>query len=442
MTGKIFYLALITALSGFLFGFDTAVISGAEQTIQNQWGLSDFSHGFWIMSSALIGTVFGALFGYIPMDKYGRKNTLIYIGVLYLVSAIGCGFAWDHYSFGIFRFLGGIGVGVSSVAAPTYLAEISPAHLRGRLGTFYQFQIVLGIFISFFSNYFINQQITDPQEAWRWMLGIAAIPALIYLIFIIGVPESPRWLAVVKNKKEEALKILNNLNPNEDNNLLLQEAMTTTSSTGESIFTSKYAKPLTLAFLVSFFNQASGINFIIYYAPRIFESTGLDKSNSLMATMGIGLVNLIMTMAGVFLIDRLGRRVLMIIGSLGYIISLALVAMAFFKQEFVGVDWFIFLFIAAHAIGQGAVIWVYISEVFPNKVRAQGQSFGTSVHWVGAALITLIMPAILKKFDGTDSGYIFTFFCILMVVQLIWALFFMYETKGRSLESLEKDLIK
>ena len=357
---------------------------------------------------------------------------------MYLVSDIGSGLAWGPISFAIFRFIGGLGVGASSVAAPTYISEIAPTKHRGRLVALYQFLIVLGILVAFFSNWLVDKTF-DANVAWRWMVGLEAIPAALYLIFIVGIPESPRWLAVYKKDFAGAKLIFKQLDPAGDEDALVADLKDNDADkAGENIFAKKYSKPLLLAFLVSFFNQASGINFIIYYAPRVFEETGMGASGSLMASIGIGVANLIFTMAGVALIDKLGRRTLMIIGSIGYIVSLFLVSYAFYSNSFAGVQWFVFLFIAAHAIGQGAVIWVYISEIFPNQSRGQGQSFGTAVHWVGASIITLIMPYVLNKFQG---GPIFLFFGVMMILQLIWAVFYMYETKNKSLEQIEKELL-
>jgi sugar porter (SP) family MFS transporter len=440
MNKRIIYLAIVAAVSGLLFGFDTAVISGADKPIQQLWGLSNLMHGVLIMSSALWGTVIGSIFTGTPMDQYGRKKTLIIIGILYLVSAVGCAAAWDPYSFAFFRLLGGIGIGASSVAAPTYISEIAPPKHRGRLVALYQFLLVSGILLAFFSNWALREALGENGNTWRWMLGIAALPAALYMLLVVGIPESPRWLAVYKGDYQGAEEIMKTIDEKENVQHVIADMKSQTKmTTREKIFSSKYSKPMILAFLVAFFNQASGINFLIYYAPRIFEETGLSTSSSLMATMGIGITNLIVTMLGVSLIDKFGRRNLMIIGSIGYIVSLVLVSMAFYNESFAGVQWFVFLFIAAHAVGQGAVIWVYISEIFPNNARGQGQSFGTAVHWVGAAIITLVMPYVLNKFKG---GPIFAFFAGMMVLQLIWALWFMYETKGKSLEQIEKELIK
>ncbi|WP_339655317.1 sugar porter family MFS transporter, partial [uncultured Salegentibacter sp.] len=378
---KIFAWSISAALAGFLFGFDTVVISGADKQLQELWGTSDAFHGSIVMAMALWGTVVGAIFGGIPTNKFGRKNTLIIIGVLYLLSALGSAFANDPITFAIFRFLGGLGVGASTIAAPTYVSEIAPPKDRGRLVSLYQFNIVLGILIAYLSNYLLRDTGAQP---WRWMVGVEAIPAFIYILFVVFIPRSPRWL-ISKSRNEEAAKILQDINPEADLEKRMIEIKKQSESqiTGENIFMKKYRFPLILAFLVAFFNQLSGINAFLYYAPRIFESAGLEANTALLSSIGIGVVNLLFTLLGVFLIDKVGRKKLMFAGSIGYIISLSLVAAAFFLNW--GGLWvpiFLFLFIAAHAIGQGAVIWVFISEIFPNHLRASGQAFGSSTHWV------------------------------------------------------------
>ncbi len=438
-SNTLWYWAIVASLAGFLFGFDTAVISGADKPIQGLWQHSDLFHGFFIMSMALWGTVLGAMFGGIPCDKFGRKKTLIWIGLLFMVSALGSALAFDPYSFSFFRFIGGLGVGASSVAVPTYISEISPADRRGRLVILYQFSLVLGILIAYVSN-FLLAGIGD--QAWRWMLGVEAIPAAAYLLMIFGVAESPRWLVLMKKDESGAKDVIQRLGiagAPEEAIAAIKESDSEQSK--GSILTSRFRKPVVLAFLVAFFNQLSGINFVIYYAPRIFESAGLGASTALLSTAGIGLINLLFTMLGIYLIDKAGRKKLLIIGSVGYILSLAMVSRVFLLEAFGGfeVPVYLFVFIASHAIGQGAIIWVFISEIFPNHVRANGQAFGSSVHWVFAALITLLMPYVLAKFNG---GPIFAFFAGMMVLQLIFALFFMPETKGKSLEALEKEMVK
>lgn len=436
---SLLYASVVAALAGFLFGFDTAVISGADKPIQDLWQTSSLFHGTFIMSMALWGTVFGALLGGIPCDKFGRKKTLIWIGILYLVSALGSALAPDPYLFSFFRFVGGLGVGASSVAAPTYISEISPAHRRGRLVILYQFMIVLGILVAFLSNYFVGQGL--GENAWRWMLGLEAVPAFIYLVMVFGIPNSPRWLILNRNDETTARAIIEALDPKQDVDQEIQAINTTEKlDKGNNFFSGKYKFPIILAFLVAFFNQLSGINFVIYYAPRIFESAGLASSTALLSSVGIGVVNLVFTMLGIVLIDRSGRKKLMLIGSIGYITTLAVVSWAFYTGA--GgtiVVLFLFGFIASHAVGQGAVIWVFISEIFPNHVRAAGQAFGTGVHWVFAALITLFTLFFMDLL-GDNPAPLFAFFAFMMVLQLLFVIRMMPETKGKSLEELAVEL--
>ena len=438
MQNKILIWSITAALAGFLFGFDTVVISGADKQLQALWNSSDTFHGSVVMAMALWGTVFGAMFGGFPTNRIGRKNTLIWIGVFYFVSAVGSAFANDPYTFAFFRFLGGIGVGASTVAAPAYVSEISPAKDRGRLVALYQFNIVLGILVAFLSNYLLRNV---GENAWRWMVGVEAFPAFIYTLLIFTVPKSPRWL-ISKHRYQEAKKVLEIINPEGDVEALMNEIKTESEShiEGETIFMKKYRFPLMLAFLIAFFNQFSGINAFLYYAPRIFEEAGLGQSTAFLSSIGIGVTNLLFTVLGVFLIDRLGRKTLMYIGSIGYIISLGLVSAAFFLHwEGLAVPMFLFLFIASHAIGQGAIIWVFISEIFPNNLRASGQSFGTSTHWVLAAIIPSLVPIL---FSTIGAGVVFLVFTIMMVFQLLFVIFLMPETKGISLEELSKKLIR
>lgn len=431
---KIFAWSISAALAGFLFGFDTVVISGADKQLQALWGTSDAFHGSIVMAMALWGTVVGAIFGAWPTNKFGRKNTLILIGLLYFVSALGSAFAFDPWSFAFFRFIGGLGVGASTIAAPAYISEIAPARDRGRLVSLYQFNIVLGILLAFLSNYLLRNTGSEP---WRWMMGMEAVPALLYFIFVLFIPKSPRWL-ITKNRIVEAREIMKLVNPSADFELKLQEIKKEqeTHTAKESIFMKKYRFPLILAFLIALFNQLSGINAFLYYAPRIFEAAGLGQSTALLSSIGVGIVNLVFTLLGVFLIDRVGRKKLMLVGSIGYVFSLSMVALAFF------LDWggmwvpiFLFFFIAAHAVGQGAVIWVFISEVFPNHLRASGQAFGSSTHWVLAALVPSFIPLL---FTSIGPGYVFAFFALMMVFQLIFVLFMMPETKGKTLEELSE----
>jgi sugar porter (SP) family MFS transporter len=446
MNSKIIRIALTAALAGFLFGFDTVVISGANLPIKQLWNTSPWFHGTFIMSMALWGTVVGSLLGNIPCDKIGRKKTLFWIGVLYFISALGSALAHDQYLFSFFRFIGGLGVGASSVAAPIYISEISSAENRGKLGASYQFNIVFGIFVAFISNYFLKG--FDGINDWRWMLGVEAIPALIYTIMVLQIPNSPRWLAFVKNDDDSALKVLEIISSKTLAFAKLKEikASMQQNLSKEKLFNGRYNKPILLAFLISFFNQLSGINFVLYYAPEILERAGLGGEDSLFASISIGIINLIFTLVGVWLIDQLGRKQLMFIGSIGYIISLSMVGWCFYTgASSTLLLTFVLVFIASHAIGQGAVIWVFISEIFPNKIRAGGQSWGTGVHWVFAAIITLITPIFLDSESGIfkDNPWpIFMFFAFMMVLQLAFVKFMMPETKGVELEELSKRLSK
>ena len=434
---KIMMWAITAALAGFLFGFDVVVISGADKKLQLLWNSSDAFHGAVVMGMALWGTVIGAIFGGIPTNKWGRKKTLLAIGILYTLSAIGSALSNDPYVFAFFRFMGGLGVGASTIAAPAYISEIAPAKDRGRLVSLYQFNIVLGILVAFFSNYLLSG-IGDND--WRWMLGVQAIPAIIYTLFVITIPESPRWL-ISQSRVEEAKKVMKIISPDQDSELLAtQMEEDYADAPKENIFMKKYRFPLTLAFLVAFFNQMSGINAFLYYAPRIFGEAGLGEKTALLSSIGIGIVNMVFTLVGVNLIDKVGRKKLMFIGSIGYIISLGLVSMAFyFHWTGLAIPIFLFLFIASHAIGQGTIIWVFISEIFPNHLRASGQSFGSSTHWVLAAIIPSLIPTL---FSTIGPGTVFLVFTIAMVFQLLFVIFMMPETKGTTLEKLSKSLSK
>ena len=441
MNKKLLIASITASLAGFLFGFDTVVISGANLPIKQLWQTSEWFHGTFIMSMALWGTVVGALLAGIPTDKLGRKTTLIWIGVLYFVSAVGSGVAPDPYTFSFFRFIGGLGVGISSIAAPTYISEISSANNRGRLGILYQFNLVFGILIAFISNYLL--QGVGGENDWRWMLGIEAIPAFLYTIMVIGVPKSPRWLIIHQNDVASATKVLNELaeSPEQAKQMLqdIEEDHNRTKDDTSSVFAPKYKRSLILAFLIAFFNQLSGINFILYYAPEILQKAGFGSSDSLLSSISIGIVNLGFTFVGMLLIDKLGRRQLMYIGSFGYIISLFMVAYGFyFESEALFKLVFILTFIASHAIGQGSVIWIFISEIFPNRVRAYGQAWGSGTHWVFAALITLFGAVLINAFEPYVA---FVFFGCFMVLQLLYTHFMMPETKGKSLEELEEELV-
>lgn len=440
MNSRLILWSVVSALAGFLFGFDTVVISGAEQKIQALWGLSAGMHGL-AMGAALYGTVLGSLLGGWPTDRFGRKPTLLFIGVLYVLSAFGCAFADGVVVFIVARFLGGLGIGISTVAAPLYISEIAPPAYRGRLAGMFQFNIVFGIVVSFASNAIIAR--IGGEDAWRWMLGIAAVPSVIYAAMCFGLPESPRWLIGRKGDRTAGLAVLRLIEPELPLAKLegyadeIAAAARAEETSASQFWTWRLRVPILLAFLVAFFNQLSGINAVLYFAPRIFEMTGLGKEAALLQSVGIGLTNLAFTFVGLWLIDRLGRRTLLYIGSFGYIASLGLTAWAFFTQHYGIVPVCIFAFIAAHAIGQGTVIWVLISEIFPNRHRAEGQALGSFTHWIFAALLTTFFPKMVTAFA---PGYVFLFFCAMMVLQLIWVQFMVPETKGRSLEEIQRDL--
>ncbi|QDS99815.1 sugar porter family MFS transporter [Adhaeretor mobilis] len=529
MDYRIFFWALTSALAGFLFGFDTVVISGAEETIQALWGLGSAQHGL-AMSMALWGTVLGSFVGGWPTDRFGRKKTLLSIGMLYFVSAIWSALAGDVNSFMVARFIGGLGVGISTVVAPLYISEIAPPEKRGRLTGLFQFNIVFGILIAFLSNWLIKKNV--PSDAWRWMLGVEAVPALVYTLMCFSLPESPRWLVSKRADREAGLAVLKLIDSRATEKELINKvdeiaASGSGQATSAGLWSSRFRVPLLLAFLVAFFNQLSGINAILYFAPRIFKLAGLGEDAALLNSVGIGVTNLIFTFVGLYLIDRAGRRTLLFIGSLGYIASLGLCAWAFFayapqfkvanaaitlssavenleraeslpqpvasdlerfaeaveqaKQQLIAaaqeegyagapieisspadketltaiadaalhdaseksgsggnlVMTCIFAFIAAHAIGQGAVIWVFISEIFPNQVRAAGQAFGSFTHWIFAAGLTTIFPWMISTFA---PGQVFLFFCGMMVLQLVWVATMVPETKGVTLEEMQKKL--
>jgi len=420
---KVLFWSIVTALGGFLFGFDTAVISG------------------FTISIALIGTVLGAMFGGIPSDKLGRRQTLRWIAVLYLVSALGAALAPAWVPFMVFRFLGGLGVGASSVTAPLYISEISPADSRGKLVGLFQFNIVFGILAAYLSNYLLANV---GEHSWRLMLGVQAVPAVAFLLFLFRVPESPRWL-LLHGRLEAGKDVLRLINPAtvEADTAAILTAQAEASQQSESLWAPQYRTPVLLAMAFAFFNQVSGINAIIYYAPRIFEMTGLGQNTALLSSAGIGLVNFIFTLLGVNVIDRYGRRTLMRVGSLGLIATLGLVALAFYTQRFqlfggLLVPGLLFAYIAFFAFSQGAVIWVFISEIFPNAVRAKGQALGSSTHWVMATVIAFTFPYFAERLGG---GNTFAFFCGMMVLQLVFVLRFMPETKGTSLEGVAKTLV-
>jgi MFS transporter, SP family, arabinose:H+ symporter len=438
MNRRIFFWSLTSALAGFLFGFDTVVISGAEKTIQALWGLSPNLHGF-AMASALYGTVIGSLVGGWPADRFGRKATLLWIGILYFVGAVGSALAPNVTVFIIARVIGGLGIGISTVVAPMYISEIAPPKHRGRLAGMFQFNIVFGILVAYVSNALLAG---IGENAWRWMLGVAAFPSLLYALLCFGLPESPRWLLSRKGDREAGLQVLQRTRPDVSRTEIAGEADAIVAASTEQVssghfWTRRLRKPILLAFLIAFFNQLSGINVILYFAPRIFELAGITARAALLQSVGIGIANFVFTFVGLWMIDRLGRRTLLYIGSFGYIASLGLASWAFFTQHYSIVPACIFAFIAAHAVGQGAVIWVFISEIFPNRHRAEGQTLGSSTHWIFAALLATLAPKVFAVFP---PGYIFSFFASMMVLQLIWVKTMVPETKGVPLEQIQKQL--
>ena len=525
---RLVFWAITAALAGFLFGFDTVVISGAEKQIQNLWSLSGTMHGL-ALSAALWGTVIGSLIGGFPASRFGRKKTLVSIGLLYLVSAIGSAMANDVYTFMFTRLIGGLGVGISTIAAPLFIAEIAPAKDRGKLTGMFQFNIVFGILVAYFSNYLIGTLVSE-NLAWRFMLGVEAVPALIYFVMTFALPESPRWLISHANRVDEGTAIFRKVNPEMQDDEI-RKLVDEVKQSGEQkvkktrFWTKRLSFPILLAFIIAAFNQLSGINVILYFAPRLLDLAGV--SNTLAASISLGVTNLIFTFVGLWVIDKLGRRMLIYIGSFGYIVSLGICTLVFlsiteFKvvsnaidlvsasgkviqiennegyrtqkdevliyknyslaktalekssalegyegeeitfqenmtseavqkmaekakvdsSNYLGIaSWLvlicIIIFIAAHAVGQGTVIWVFVSEIFPNDQRSNGQALGSFTHWIFAAVLTLLFPIVIKKID---AGYIFGFFWLMMVLQLVWVRFMMPETKGRSLEEIEKDL--
>ena len=431
-TIRVFSWSIIVALGGFLFGFDTAVISGAERQIQEIFSLTPFWHGFTI-SSALIGTVIGALVAGRPVDKYGRRPILFMVAVLYLISAVGCAFAPNVTWLIIFRILGGLGVGASSVVAPMYISEISPARMRGRMTALFQFNVIFGILMAYVSNYLLRDAGVEP---WRWMLGVETFPALAFFLLLFLIPESPRFLVKIGHENE-ACTILQRIEVG-DVACEIQKIKSSLQQRGkrEKLLQKCYSKPIILAFLVAMFNQLSGINAILYYAPRIFELTGLSSEDSLLQSVMIGATNAFFTMVGLLIIDKVGRRKLLMIGSTGMAACLALVARTYLVQDFSGYQLLVFLlaYIMFFAFSTGAVIWVLIAEVFPNSVRGQGQSLGSFTHWFFAAVITFLFP-IVARYD-TGAGYSFLFFAVMMIVQLVVVWRYFPETKGLTLEEL------
>lgn len=427
---------VVAALGGLLFGFDTAVIAGAIDALQGLYHLSPFWKGFTV-SAALVGTVIGSILAGIPGDRLGRRASLRWMAILYVVSAVGCAFAWNWSAILLFRFIGGLGIGGSSVLGPMYIAEIAPAKWRGRLVGVFQFNVVFGILLAYFSNYLIGTMGFGDAE-WRWKLGVSGIPALLFLLMLLGIPESPRWL-VKKGRTNEAGDVLR-LTGEENADQALKEIVESIGAenvTSDALFTAKYRVPIFLAVTIGMFNQLSGINAILYYLNSIFAYAGFSKVSGDLQSVAVGATNLIFTMIAMSVIDKLGRKTLLLVGSIGTCLSLAGVAAIFLTnrhQELL--VWMLIGFIAFFAFSQGAVIWVYLSEVFPNRVRAKGQSLGSFSHWIMNALISWTFPLMA----ASSGGYPFAFFSAMMVVQFFVVLFFYPETKGISLEEMQKKL--
>ena len=434
LKGYMFWVAFVAALGGLLFGFDTAVISGAEKQIQQVYALNDFAHGFTI-ATALIGTIIGALFCGRPAERWGRKRTLIVIALLYLVSAVGSGAIVNWWSFMFFRFIGGLAVGASSVVGPMYVAEISPAKWRGRFVCFFQFNIVLGIVLAYFSNYWI----AGVPHDWQWMILAESIPAALFSVLLITIPESPRWL-VKRGREDEALAVFGRTGePDVEAEMeAIRKSLSSEVRSKTRLFQRKYWKPILIAFLISTINQLSGINAILYYAPRLLEMSGVFHEGAMLQSIIIGLTNLTFSMIGMVLIDKVGRKTLIGIGAVGMVICQAMVARGFALEAFHGYYMLIFLmgYVAFFAMSLGATIWVVIAEVFPNDVRASGQVFGSMTHWVWSALLSWFFPMFLS----IGGQYIFTFFSVMAALALFFA-WWMPETKGKSLEQIQKELV-
>ncbi len=448
LTGTLALSTVIAALGGLLFGFDTAVISGTTASLQSVYELGRGGLGFTV-AVALLGTILGSVVVGRPADVFGRRRVLFSIAVLYFVSAVGSALAWNWSSFLAFRFLGGLGVGAASVASPMYIAEISPAPLRGRLVAVTQFNIVLGILLAYLSNYLVAQLALGATE-WRWMFGIEAFPAAAFFFLLFLTPASPRWL-VGQGRVDEARAVLGSMGT--DTGGVEEEIQAIQASLDlehhdlkepfREIFQKAYRTPVLLAIAIAAFNQLSGINALMYYAPHIFRMAGAGQDSALFQSVIVGATNLAFTMAAMTVIDRFGRRTLMLVGSIGYILSLGATAWAFytFGTDFTPTGSLVVLisllvFIASHAFGQGAVIWVFLSEIFPNRIRARGQALGSFTHWFMAAVISWTFP----MFADASGGHTFAFYAVMMVLQLIWVLRVMPETKGVPLEDIQKRL--
>jgi MFS transporter, SP family, xylose:H+ symportor len=440
MHNRLLRCVLIVSMAGFLFGFDSVLISGVNLPVKRLWNLSDWFHGAFIISISLWGTVVGALVGGYPADRWGRKRTLILVGILFTISALGTAFATSPYVFSFFRFLGGVAAGAGSIAAPAYISEVSLAKHRGKLGMLFQLNLVTGILMAFLSNYALDG-VGGNGNDWRWMMGIMLIPSLIFTVLLLNIVESPRWSILKKKNTHEALQTLKLIISTEEIDELMASS-TKKASMGRDharLFSGKYNRILAISLLITFFNQFSGISFILFYAPEIFGKAGFATAESLLGGVSIGLANLAFTLAGMYLIDRIGRRKLMYVGSVGYIVSLAMIACGFYfglPANYTLI--FMLTFIASHSIGQGAIIWVYIAEIFPTSVRSFGQAWGSGLLNIFAAVITLVGAVLINAFS---PWVLFASFAALMVLQLLFTAFVMPETRGVPLEELEAKLV-
>lgn len=438
--------AIVASLGGLIFGFDTAVISGTTESLKEVFHLDDAGLG-WTVGIALLGTILGALIAGKPADKFGRKPTLFAIGILYVIGALGTALTSNLVAFDIFRFLGGIGVGAASVCAPIYTAEVSPPAVRGRLVGLVQFNIVFGILLAYLSNYIIVSTMS-ADVAWRWMFGVMALPAAIFLALLFTVPETPRWLMSVGRdaEGEEVARRLATTDAEADQVIHDIHSALNAAENAPNVpfFTRGHAKVILLAFTIAMFNQLSGINAVLYYAPEVMRQAGAATNTAFLMSVGVGAMNLVATMAALAVIDKIGRRKLMLVGSIGYIISLGFLSwvMFYYAGHYDATSsWLVLaglmVFIAAHAFGQGAVIWVFISEIFPNRIRGRGQALGSLTHWVFAWITSTAFPAVIAALGG---GVAFGIFAVCMVAQLIWVIKVMPETKGVPLEEMEHKL--
>jgi sugar porter (SP) family MFS transporter len=428
---------IVGALGGLLFGFDTAVISGTTSALTRTYHLTPGFLGVTV-SSALVGTVIGAMVAGIPGQKYGRRDSLRVMAIFYVLSSIGCALAWNWPALIVFRFIGGLGIGGSSVLGPMYIAEISPPDWRGRLVGFFQVNIVVGILLAYVSNAFIGSRHLGVND-WRWMFGASGVPALLFLIMLFVIPRSPRWLVTQSNLKEalEVLRLTGVTKPQEELDEIVASVHLERSAASDPLFSRQYRKPIIIAWTVGMFSQLSGINAILYYLNDIFALAGASRISSDLQAIAVGATNLVATLIAMSVIDKLGRKKLLLTGTVGLAICLTIISILFFThQHLAWLVWLLMAYIACFAVSQGAVLWVYISEVFPNRVRAKGQSLGSSAHWIFNALISLVFPVMAKS----SGAYPFVFFAVMMVLDFFLVLFYYPETSGISLEQMQHKL--